>query len=750
VQQRTNIGGGHRLAKSFRRTRGLNFCGDSSAPSKQEYDWSSNDTTNKRSNNGNIDNSNNHHHLVKMEFLLPIDPGIRVMHYHYLADALDINDVSSLIIDGDGSWADEILLDIDTTIIDNNFISSGKSKEDLEAQASLTIMEQISKILDVHIPLFPPTSDIGRTQHICLLHQYVLNKVSGRSIRGSTMVYIRPHVSTYYRNNNNVDSTLNDNEGGVIFLSSAVQSSQPNYNIPPASLSFTGYAAKFVNLSPNAVNLYWDGGRKPDGTFHTVLVGPLPSMESIGTATFPGHQFHITPTSNSDHVLQRWTVTEDEPILYHDPLGDMSTVDRVREIEKWTHEGKWTAQTSFQRDTWLINRSFGRDYLVQTKRNWLANFPQPYYSSSRVDDVDDGEEGVLTNVDTMTTAMEDGLHMWQAEYIDQIHTFVTSNLYYILLPEILARLTKDDYDPLIDEQRRLEMRRYQSNSLKKKDGVVDNSNVDTTMRLTLRVLSVAPRVLEAKRFLSPIEVQHLIDLASGTKGDVVMKRSTVSASSVKGSNYNRGKGSRADIRTSNSGWIHREQDVIVDTIFRRIADLLNINEGLMRDLDYKDNDNDNNTWLPTHGRIVEAMQLVRYEAGEEYTAHHDFTYPSMKNRHQPRRYVTVLLYLTGEGDVIDENGIRHSAAFLSKKTNGNDNIAVVVDGLQGGETVFPRAITTSNHDGIKVKPRSGNAIVFYNVLPDGNLDDLSQHAGGKVERGVKYVANIWVWDPIVN
>jgi prolyl 4-hydroxylase len=427
----------------------------------------------------------------------------------------------------------------------------------------------------------------------------------------------------------------------------------------------------------------------------------------------------------------------------------MSTVDKVREIEKWTHEGKWTAQMSFQRDTWLINRSFGRDYLVQTKRNWLANFPQPYYSLSRVDGVDGREEGVLTNVDT-TTSVEDGLHMWQAEYIDQIHTFVTSNLYYTSLPEKLARLTKDDYDPLIDEQRRLNMRTHQSNSLKKKDGAVDNSNgnVDTTMQLTLRVLSVAPRVLEAKRFLSPIEAQHLIDLASGTKGDVVMKRSTVSASSVKGSNYNRGKGSRADIRTSNSGWIHREQDVIVDTIFRRIADLLNINESLMRDLDYNNKDDvndDNNTWLPTHDRIVEAMQLVRYEAGEEYTAHHDFTYPSMKNRHQPRRYVTVLLYLTGEGDVIDENGIRRSAASISKT-----NDKVVVDGLQGGETVFPRAITTSNHDGIKVKPRSGNAIVFYNVLPDGNLDDLSQHAGGKVERGVKYVANIWVWDPIVN
>ena len=753
VRQTQHGGGGHRLAKNFRRTRGLNFCGDLSTPIKENV-WSSNDTANKRGNAIAVDINNHHHQLVKMEFLLPIDPGIRVMHYHYLADALGINDVSSLIPtqkdEGDGGWADEILHDIDTTIFVNDFVSSGKSKEDFEAEAAVTIIERIGKILDIHMPLFPPSSDIGREQHICLLHQYALNRVSGRSIRGSTMVYIRPHVSTFYRDNNNVGSTLNDKGGGGVMLSSAVQSSRPSYNAIPASLSFTGYAAKFINLSPNALNLYWDGGRKPDGTFHTVLVGTLPSMESIGTATFPGHQFHITPTSNSDHVLQRWTVTEDEPILYHDPLGDMSTLDRVREIEKWTLDGKWNARMSFQRDTWLIDRSFGRDYLVRTKTNWLSNFPHPYHTS-RVDGVNGGDDGgALTNVDTRTTAMEDGLHMWQADYIDQIHTLVTSNLYFTSLPEGLARLVKDDYHPVTDELRRLEMRRHQSNSLKKKDGAVDNSNVDTTMQLTLRVLSVAPRVFEVKRFLSPVEIQHLIDLASGVKGDVVMKRSTVSASNVMGINEDRGKSSssRADIRTSNSGWIHREQDVIVDIIFRRIADLLNINEGLMRDdLDYsKDDVND---WLPTHNRIVEAMQLVRYDAGEEYTAHHDFTYPSMKNRHQPRRYVTVLLYLTGEGDVIDEDGIRRSAAFLSKKTNVNDN-KVVVDGLQGGETVFPRAITTSNHDGIKVKPRSGNAIVFYNVLPDGNLDDLSQHAGGKVERGVKYVANIWVWDPIVN
>jgi prolyl 4-hydroxylase len=244
-----------------------------------------------------------------------------------------------------------------------------------------------------------------------------------------------------------------------------------------------------------------------------------------------------------------------------------------------------------------------------------------------------------------------------------------------------------------------------------------------------------------KKFLSPVEIQHLIDLASGAKGDVNMQPSTVVASGLNGSKDKKVRGlSKHDTRSSTGGWIHRERDVIVDGIFRRVADLLNIDERIMRDQRPPHLiGNDGTDSLPTHDRIVEAMQLLRYEAGEEYTPHHDFTYPSIENRYQPKRYATVLLYLTGEGDVI-EDGIRRSR---SKKISSSD------DGLQGGETTFPRAITTEYHDGVKVQPQSGKAVLFYNVLPDGNMDDLSQHSGGKVVSGVKYVANIWVWDPII-
>ena len=53
-------------------------------------------------------------------------------------------------------------------------------------------------------------------------------------------------------------------------------------------------------------------------------------------------------------------------------------------------------------------------------------------------------------------------------------------------------------------------------------------------------------------------------------------------------------------------------------------------------------------------------------------------------------------------------------------------------------------------EGVRVPPRSGTAVAFYGALPDGNMDDLSQHSGDAVEGGVKYVANVWIWDPVVN
>ena len=65
--------------------------------------------------------------------------------------------------------------------------------------------------------------------------------------------------------------------------------------------------------------------------------------------------------------------------------------------------------------------------------------------------------------------------------------------------------------------------------------------------------------------------------------------------------------------------------------------------------------------------------------------------------------------------------------------------------LLGGETAFPKGY---DGGGFKVHPGKGSAVLFYNLLEDGNGDDLALHAALPVEGDhEKILANYWVWDP---
>ena len=72
------------------------------------------------------------------------------------------------------------------------------------------------------------------------------------------------------------------------------------------------------------------------------------------------------------------------------------------------------------------------------------------------------------------------------------------------------------------------------------------------------------------------------------------------------------------------------------------------------------------------------------------------------------------------------------------------------DAESGGETSFPKA-ELPMEDGeyeysaaFKVHAGKGNAVLFYNLLPDGNGDDLALHAALPVLKGRKWLANFWV------
>ncbi|WP_375272507.1 2OG-Fe(II) oxygenase [Sphingomonas sp.] len=95
----------------------------------------------------------------------------------------------------------------------------------------------------------------------------------------------------------------------------------------------------------------------------------------------------------------------------------------------------------------------------------------------------------------------------------------------------------------------------------------------------------------------------------------------------------------------------------------------------------------------------EPLHLLRYAVGQQYKPHFD-ALPGVDNQ----RSITVLLYL-------------------------NDDFA-------GGETWFKNGLT--------LRGRAGDAIVFRNLTDDGHVDRRTEHAGLPVTAGVKWLATRWI------
>ena len=68
----------------------------------------------------------------------------------------------------------------------------------------------------------------------------------------------------------------------------------------------------------------------------------------------------------------------------------------------------------------------------------------------------------------------------------------------------------------------------------------------------------------------------------------------------------------------------------------------------------------------------------------------------------------------------------------------------------GGQTAFPKATDpATGKQGLAIHPGKGSAVLFYNLLPDGNADSETLHAALPVIEGDKWLANFWIWDPIM-
>ncbi|KAH9562141.1 hypothetical protein CY35_05G057200 [Sphagnum magellanicum] len=114
----------------------------------------------------------------------------------------------------------------------------------------------------------------------------------------------------------------------------------------------------------------------------------------------------------------------------------------------------------------------------------------------------------------------------------------------------------------------------------------------------------------------------------------------------------------------------------------------------------------------------ELLQVLRYEPGQYYKAHHDYFADEFNLKRGGQRVATMLMYLS--------------------------------DGVEGGETFFPSvgdkecSCGGEMKRGICVKPKRGDAILFWSVKLDGSKDPLSLHGGCKVLAGEKWSSTKWM------
>jgi prolyl 4-hydroxylase len=106
----------------------------------------------------------------------------------------------------------------------------------------------------------------------------------------------------------------------------------------------------------------------------------------------------------------------------------------------------------------------------------------------------------------------------------------------------------------------------------------------------------------------------------------------------------------------------------------------------------------------------EGLQVLRYDANDEYRAHFDWIDPALPGlrkhlEHGGQRLGTFVLY-------------------LSKVESG-------------GSTSFPSI-------GLDVMPQKGGALFFVNTDSQLVPDELTLHAGLPVVKGVKFIANKWL------
>eukprot|EP00798_Chlamydomonas_sp_ICE-L_P005318 gene5318-18564_t len=120
----------------------------------------------------------------------------------------------------------------------------------------------------------------------------------------------------------------------------------------------------------------------------------------------------------------------------------------------------------------------------------------------------------------------------------------------------------------------------------------------------------------------------------------------------------------------------------------------------------------------------EPFNVLRYMPTQHYDSHYDTFNPKDFGKQYSTRIATFLLFLSD----VEEGG---ETVF---KREGKSNANLTINDWR----------TCADHLGIKVKPRQGDAVLFWSANPDLSLDDHSLHGACPVVKGEKWSAAKWL------
>lgn len=214
-----------------------------------------------------------------------------------------------------------------------------------------------------------------------------------------------------------------------------------------------------------------------------------------------------------------------------------------------------------------------------------------------------------------------------------------------------------------------------------------------------RVVSVSPRIYMFDNLLSPEECDYLIALSEGRLQPAGVVLETAD------------KYARQEISRNNEQiWITYEEE-------SKLPVLQHVLKRLHRVAHVPDTD-------------AEGLQVGRYGPGQKYESHIDSD-PS----HDVMRPATFLLYLND----VESGG---DTLFPLKKSGACK--AAWHKTPQGNQTYGCSVCCDYDKEGtIRIRPRKGRAILFFNHDTEMKKDNMALHAACPVNEGVKWIAQRW-------